>query len=89
MNKESVEIEIDSVADLANDKKEKAQFETPLHNLRNSTIAPTVGAAGKKSIVQNVNAGNSEKSIQEMSDCLLYTSPSPRDATLSRMPSSA
>ena len=25
----------------------------------------------------------------EASDCLLYTSPSPRDATLSRMPSSA
>ena len=25
----------------------------------------------------------------EVSDCLLYTSPSPRDATLSRMPSSA
>ena len=27
--------------------------------------------------------------IDESSDCLLYTSPSPRDATLSRMPSSA
>ena len=26
---------------------------------------------------------------QQMSTCLLYTSPSPRDATLSRMPSSA
>ena len=25
----------------------------------------------------------------QMEDCLLYTSPSPRDATLSRMPSSA
>ena len=25
----------------------------------------------------------------EVEDCLLYTSPSPRDATLSRMPSSA
>ena len=25
----------------------------------------------------------------EVSNCLLYTSPSPRDATLSRMPSSA
>ena len=25
----------------------------------------------------------------EIKDCLLYTSPSPRDATLSRMPSSA
>ena len=27
--------------------------------------------------------------INKLSDCLLYTSPSPRDATLSRMPSSA
>ena len=27
--------------------------------------------------------------IAEVLDCLLYTSPSPRDATLSRMPSSA
>ena len=27
--------------------------------------------------------------IDELSFCLLYTSPSPRDATLSRMPSSA
>ena len=28
-------------------------------------------------------------SFQREKDCLLYTSPSPRDATLSRMPSSA
>ena len=27
--------------------------------------------------------------LDEKRDCLLYTSPSPRDATLSRMPSSA
>ena len=27
--------------------------------------------------------------IERLNDCLLYTSPSPRDATLSRMPSSA
>ena len=27
--------------------------------------------------------------IEQLKDCLLYTSPSPRDATLSRMPSSA
>ena len=31
----------------------------------------------------------SETSNKESSICLLYTSPSPRDATLSRMPSSA
>jgi len=27
--------------------------------------------------------------MRKLGDCLLYTSPSPRDATLSRMPSSA
>ena len=32
----------------------------------------------------NVGYGN-----PKVNDCLLYTSPSPRDATLSRMPSSA
>ena len=32
--------------------------------------------------------GTYEYTVQE-DDCLLYTSPSPRDATLSRMPSSA
>ena len=29
------------------------------------------------------------KFVKPLSNCLLYTSPSPRDATLSRMPSSA
>ena len=36
-----------------------------------------------------VLAINIEKSIVVYGLCLLYTSPSPRDATLSRMPSSA
>ena len=30
-----------------------------------------------------------EIGIEDLENCLLYTSPSPRDATLSRMPSSA
>ena len=30
-----------------------------------------------------------ENALNDDKDCLLYTSPSPRDATLSRMPSSA
>ena len=30
-----------------------------------------------------------DKSVQEVIRCLLYTSPSPRDRSLSRMPSSA
>ena len=37
----------------------------------------------------NIN-GNMFSMLRELcSNCLLYTSPSPRDATLSRMPSSA
>ena len=36
-----------------------------------------------------VNLENSQIELIEPLGCLLYTSPSPRDATLSRMPSSA
>ena len=34
-------------------------------------------------------AKNKDSELVQDSTCLLYTSPSPRDATLSRMPSSA
>ena len=36
-----------------------------------------------------MNIVQEEFPIDENTNCLLYTSPSPRDATLSRMPSSA
>ena len=42
--------------------------------------------------VSNVNPDELSKEIntlQEIKHCLLYTSPSPRDGLLSRMPSSA
>ena len=38
---------------------------------------------------QSDNAGLGGRVMQSVGSCLLYTSPSPRDATLSRMPSSA
>jgi len=37
-------------------------------NLRNSVAVPTMGAAGGKSQVQNVNVGSSDKDMQEMDD---------------------
>ena len=36
-----------------------------------------------------VTVNSSDLSDEELNDCLLYTSPSPRDRTRSRMPSSA
>ena len=36
-----------------------------------------------------ITLGGSEPALQQLGDCLLYTSPSPRDGLLSRMPSSA
>ena len=64
------------------------------------TMAPGLGQPGGP---QAPTATDADSSIQDISmskvntralgpqdqDCLLYTSPSPRDATLSRMPSSA
>ena len=48
-------------------------------------------AAGVRGIRVNIvdSGGMPFKNLDEAWNCLLYTSPSPRDATLSRMPSSA
>ena len=40
-------------------------------------------------IIKSMNCEICQTSPQEHDDCLLYTSPSPRDKTVSRMPSSA
>ena len=46
--------------------------------------------AGGMTTIPSMKLGlASYKDIIDIKSCLLYTSPSPRDATLSRMPSSA
>ena len=69
-----------------------------------SVQAPTNGAGNSLDIlvanqhnfhclssITNLTIQDAEKlhKVEDVNDCLLYTSPSPRDATLSRMPSSA
>ena len=49
--------------------------------LEESSVLSTVGAL--------VSFAKGEGTYDELSVCLLYTSPSPRDGLLSRMPSSA
>ena len=48
------------------------------------------GASGAYGYFFIYESNDSEEiEVEQVQDCLLYTSPSPRDATLSRMPSSA
>mgnify|MGYP003381334911 CR=1 FL=1 len=50
-------------------------------------LAATVGAQRRSGVVFAV--GRCLGSVKDIVGCLLYTSPSPRDRTRSRMPSSA
>ena len=52
-------------------------------------IRETKTAGSTKVRVYNTDNSNTTTQTAEVGFCLLYTSPSPRDATLSRMPSSA
>ena len=54
--------------------------------LKQQRLAP---ASARPSYKQPPPRRRRRAAVDEREDCLLYTSPSPRDATLSRMPSSA
>ena len=58
--------------------------------LDESLIAELASAGYRELTVARIDADDvDENSAAQSLACLLYTSPSPRDATLSRMPSSA
>ena len=60
------------------------------HNPKNLSMALSVEVSELVEIFQWVNDGGENIAIKERNKiCLLYTSPSPRDGLLSRMPSSA
>ena len=52
-------------------------------------IAKAFAAGADFVMLGGMLAGHDESGGELGTNCLLYTSPSPRDATLSRMPSSA
>ena len=68
---------------MATPKSELLQGTLDLLILKTLTVGPMHGYA----IVQRIQQRSNDVLVVE--DCLLYTSPSPRDRTRSRMPSSA
>ena len=56
--------------------------------LDTSQISDIIKVISEDTFLRPIYAGNAFATVKSK-DCLLYTSPSPRDATLSRMPSSA
>ena len=66
-----------------------------IHIINLEETVPAINAAAEfvSGLVERNNkilfVGTKRSASKVIKDCLLYTSPSPRDATLSRMPSSA
>ena len=71
-----------------NDGSEAGAVTTPVYE---STVAASAmtSTAGTSIVVSGLHGGARYRFAVVAKSCLLYTSPSPRDATLSRMPSSA
>ena len=82
-----------------NTEKTRAASAKPIAQtpVTRSTSAPATDEEGVHDIpVEDINRGTYQprqhfdhEALQELADCLLYTSPSPRDKRQSRMPSSA
>ena len=75
-------------------KETSGDVEAAITFLRKKGLAKADKKSGRQtgdgSVGTYIHAGNKLGVMVELNcDCLLYTSPSPRDATLSRMPSSA
>ena len=68
------------------DVAEVETTESGLSGARCSGVSGTAAAGGKE---EHLGAVDSEVRGADITGCLLYTSPSPRDGLLSRMPSSA
>ena len=56
------------------------------YNIETLIVAPTSDSTLSR---LTMSTEGDEKVVEQITNCLLYTSPSPRDSNLSRMPSSA
>ena len=78
-----------SVTRTVRGKRPKIYTQDGMDHLMAMTMALVQEVAVLRDRVDLVERVADSKGVVLSKDCLLYTSPSPRDATLSRMPSSA
>ena len=84
-------VEIPSISSLQENQKDvldSANFIADLFNEIGLNSKVTSSKNSKPAVLAQTEIDPSKKTVL-LYACLLYTSPSPRDATLSRMPSSA
>ena len=82
----------DALAERVGDGRlEVARVEARRGDVGNEAVEVARAVAGVAAVLGRAGDGErgDEAALDERGACLLYTSPSPRDATLSRMPSSA
>ena len=71
-------------------KKNGAEIKTILTNSAKEFITPlSVASLSQGKVYSDLFSVENETEMDHIAFCLLYTSPSPRDGLLSRMPSSA
>ena len=92
----TVEIEPERVATASVDQKvylvsSRERFQVLMDLLNDPAVESVIIFANRRDQVRRLYEKLRKEGVQcgMLSGCLLYTSPSPRDATLSRMPSSA
>ena len=76
------------LVDLNPSQTQQALVQRGFDEHSNVTVAPQTDLAGINDQLDGLKDSPTEATLKSIA-CLLYTSPSPRDATLSRMPSSA
>ena len=68
----------------------RQEWDVTFHEAETEVLSPLVQGDGLLQLMQkNLPAERAAVLLEHLRRCLLYTSPSPRDRTRSRMPSSA
>ena len=80
-----LDLKPDEIYNLGAQSHVRVSFDVPHYTVQTTGI----GALNVLEAARQLDKSKKTKVYQASSSCLLYTSPSPRDATLSRMPSSA